>query len=92
MLQMPLNAVPSQTFAVVLAAQNCQIALYQKTTGMYMDLVANGTPITTGVRCVEGARLLLDRKYLGFVGDFGFIDTQGNSDPAYRHALAIALS
>lgn len=83
MLQMPLAAVPSQTFGIVLAGQNCQIAVYQKTTGVYMDLVSNGVPITTAVRCVEGARLLLDRQYLGFVGDFGVIDTQGNSDPDY---------
>lgn len=83
MLQMPLAAVPSQTFSIVLAGQNCQLAVYQKSTGLYMDLVVNGTPVTTCVRCVEGARLLLDRKYLGFIGDFGFIDTQGNSDPVY---------
>jgi hypothetical protein len=83
MLQMPLSAVPSQTFAITLAGQNCQLAVYQKTTGIYMDLTVNGKPITTAVRCVEGARLLLDRQYLGFIGDFGVIDTQGNSDPVY---------
>lgn len=83
MLQMPLNAIPAQNFNTVLAGQNCTISVYQKTTGVYMDLISNGTPITKAVRCVEGARLLLDRGYLGFIGDFGFIDTQGNSDPVY---------
>lgn len=83
MLQVPLNAVPSQTFGIVLAGQNCQMAVYQKTTGLYLDLIVNGTPILNTMRCVEGARLLLDRQYLGVIGDFGFIDTQGNSDPDY---------
>lgn len=81
MKQMPLAAVPSQTFNIVLSGQNCQIAVYQKTTGMFMDLVSNGTPITTGVRCVVFGRLLLDRGYLGFIGDFYWVDTQGGADP-----------
>lgn len=83
MLQMPLAAVPSQTLNVVLAGQNCQIAMYQKTTGVYMDLTVNGTSVTRAVRCIEGARLLLDREYLGFIGDFSVIDTRGNSDPDF---------
>lgn len=83
MLNVPLAAVPAQTLNTVLASQNCQISVYTKTTGIYLDLTVNGVAITTCVRCVVGARLLLDRAYLGFIGDLEFVDTQGQDDPSY---------
>lgn len=84
MLQIPLSAVPSQTLAVVLAGQSCQIAVYQKqpivdeygvAAGLFFDLSVGGTPIANTVRCLDRTPLLLDREYLGFVGDFWFVDT-----------------
>lgn len=96
MMNVPLSAVPSQTLQIVLDGQNCQISVYTKngydfsdptlsTAAPYIcfDLTANGETITTTQNCLDGARLLLNRQYFGFVGDFVFIDTQGDEDPQY---------
>ncbi len=83
-----LNPVPSQTLQVVLGGQNCQINVYQENTGLYFDLIANGVTICTATICRNLARLLNDRQYLGFVGDFSFFDTMNpdvdaGQDPGY---------
>lgn len=87
MMQVPLTALPAQTLGIILANQNCGIALSTLPTGLYFDLTLDSTPIVTKMICRNGARLLLDRQYLGFVGDFIFVDTQaGNGigqDPIY---------
>lgn len=92
MRQIQLNAVPSQTLNIVLGGQNCQIAVYQKqpvvdeygvAAGLFFDLTVGGVPITTAVRCLDRTRLLLDRTYLGVVGDFMFLDTQGSGPPTF---------
>jgi hypothetical protein len=79
----PLAAVPSQQFGITLDGQNCTLSVYQKTTGVYFDMLFNGLPFTSTVRCLNEARLCEDRQYLGFEGDFIFYDTQGDSDPSY---------
>ena len=92
MKQIQLAAVPSQTLSVVLAGQNCQLAVYQKqpitdeygcAAGLFLDLAVNGTPILNTVRCLDRTRLLLDRTYLGVIGDFMFVDTQGSGPPTF---------
>lgn len=87
----PLQAVPSQTVALTLAGQQCQINVYQKTTGLFFDLIVNGVDIIKARICRNKA-LLIDAPYKGVIGDFLFYDTQGNSDPDYtglseRYAL-----
>jgi hypothetical protein len=82
MLILPLAARASQKFSVLLAGQNCQIAVYQKTTGLYLDLAVNNAPIKSGVICRDRV-LLIRHAYLGFVGDLTFFDTQGVDDPQY---------
>lgn len=88
----PLQPIPSQTFAVTLAGQSCVIAVYAKTTGLYLDLTLSGLPIVGAVRCHNLVRLVR-QAYLGFVGDLAFVDTQGTTDPVYtglgsRYVLA----
>lgn len=83
MKMVPLNPVPSQNLQIVLANQACSIDVYTLSTGLYLDLTSDGKVITTTVSCEDGARLLLDRQYLGFAGDLMFIDTQGDDDPVY---------
>ncbi len=78
----PLRAVPSQSFSVVLAGQNCQINVYEKSTGMYLDLYVNHRPIVTTTLCHDRVRLVRDT-YRGFIGDLTFIDTRGYADPVY---------
>lgn len=81
MLQIPIQAVPSQQLQVVLAGQNVQIAIYEKQAqGLFVDINVNGVEIMTAV-IAEDANPLNSRKYEPFIGNLVFIDTQGNSNP-----------
>lgn len=83
MKRIPLQPVPSQTLSVVLSGQNCQISVYQKTTGVYLDLEVDNSPIVTTVLCHDRVRLVRSA-YLGFFGDLTFVDIQGHADPQYE--------
>ena len=78
----PLNAEPDQTFDINLGGQSCNIHVYQKTTGLFMDLSVSGVSIVAGKICRDRIKQIR-YSYLGFVGDLSFIDTQGTSDPEY---------
>lgn len=78
----PLKNVPSQRFSTTLNQQDCTISVYQKSTGLYLDLALNGVPIVSGVICRNLVKIVRDA-YLGFVGDLTFIDMQGADDPQY---------
>lgn len=83
MKTVPLAPIPSNQVNITLDGQPCQINVYQKYTGLYLDLFLNGVAISTTVRCLNQSTLIADRQYLGFVGDLMFWDTQGDTDPAY---------
>ncbi|MEN4918189.1 hypothetical protein ABE485_05920 [Achromobacter spanius] len=68
----------------MLSGQNCQISVYQKTTGIYLDLEVDNSPIVTTVLCHDRVRLVRSA-YLGFFGDLTFVDTQGHADPQYEN-------
>lgn len=93
---------PNQTLQVVLAGQNCAIELntydgYAVTDNadfsgsqpwLAFSLTVGGVSITRTQNCLNFKRLLINRQYLGFVGDFMFVDTQpdpvtGFADPQY---------
>ncbi len=78
----PLQAVPSQTISVVLNNQNCQINVYQKAYGVFLDLYVANVLIIGGQLCENLHRIVRDL-YLGFSGDLAFVDTMGSSDPVY---------
>lgn len=78
----PLLAVPSQNLEVTLANQTCQIVVYQKSTGLYLDLYVNNSLIIGGVIC-ENLNRIVRSTYLGFVGDLAFIDNEGSADPYF---------
>ena len=80
MKTIPLQAVPSQTLSVLFGGQNCQINVYQKSTGLYLDLSINNAPVLTTVLCRDRVRMVR-QAYHGFVGDLTFADLQGYSDP-----------
>jgi hypothetical protein len=83
MLIVPVQSAPNQTFSVLLGGQSCQISLATRFYGLYFDLTINNTkPIRAGVICRDRNRLIR-YPYLGFIGDFWFLDTQGTSDPVY---------
>jgi len=81
-LEIPLSPVPAQIVTVQLAEQACTIRIYQKRTGLYLDLAVNGTAIVTGALCRDRTWIIRDA-YLGFRGDLAFADSQGLSDPDY---------
>ena len=82
MIIIPIRAEPNQFLDVELAGQYCQINIYQKTQGLFLDLSANGVEIVTGILCHTSMKLV---RYpsRGFIGDLMFIDQQGTSDPVY---------
>lgn len=79
----PLSAVPSQVLAVSLGDQPCRIDVYQKSTGLYLDLYVADRAIVIGVLCRDRNVLVVDT-YRGFTGDLTFYDTQGANDPSYE--------
>ena len=88
----PLTATPAQTLIVVLGNQLCQIDVYQKFFGLFINLSVAGVLVIGGVVC-ENLNRIVRSTYLGFVGDLCFIDTQGSDDPDYvglgdRYVLA----
>lgn len=82
MLIVPLNANPNQMLTVGLDDQACQIAVYQTTKGLFLDLYVNNELIIAGVLC-QNLNRIVRSLYLGFSGDLVFYDTQGTSSPAY---------
>lgn len=82
MIEIPLQAAPSQITKIVLGGQACQIFTYQKRQGLFFDLSANGFDIVTCV-LARNAVPLVFRTYTGFVGNLIFIDNQGEQDPYY---------
>lgn len=88
MQNVALNAVASQNFAITLDDQACEFSLYQRgydgAAALYLDLIANGSPILTGrlvrsygaIPDTRAPLLLTGRRYLGFAGDLVMIDTQ----------------
>lgn len=83
MILIPVQATSNQTLAVTLASQAMQIALRQNGNNLYFDLLVDGAYIVRTRICRDRQRLLLDAQYKGFLGDFVFVDTQGNDNPTY---------
>lgn len=81
MLVIPLLDVPSQTLTANLGGQYCRLSLRTMTTGMYFDLYIGPTLIVGGIICQNLNRIVRDA-YLGFIGDFVFLDQQGTDDPS----------
>jgi hypothetical protein len=82
MLLVPIQPLPNQTLQVQLDGQACTLNIYQQAYGLYMDVLVNGTQIIGGVLC-ENLNRIVRSLYLGFLGDFLFVDLQGSSDPVY---------
>jgi hypothetical protein len=78
----PLNPVPSQCVTCLLNGQYTQLNVYQKFFGLFMDIYVNNALIIGGVLC-ENLNAIVRSLYLGFEGDFTWLDNQGATDPAY---------
>ena len=82
MQTVPLQPVASQVSKVVLGGQNCQIGVYQKPQGIFVDVSSDGVSIAVAT-IARDIDPVISRVYTGFIGNLLFIDTQGNSDPSY---------
>lgn len=83
MLMVPLQPLPSQEVTVILNNQSCRLKVYQKSTGMFIDVYVNDVLIIGGVIC-EDLTLIVRSIYLPFSGDLAFADVTGaRSDPYY---------
>lgn len=78
----PISPTPNQTFSVVLGGENIRIALYQRRTGVFMDVSKNDIRVVSGAICRTGT-FIVRAPYLGLPGDFAFIDMQAMDDPDY---------
>lgn len=82
-LVIPLAPVPAQIVTAILGVQACKIRVYAKPPyGTFVDLYVNDALMIGGVIALDRNKIVRDA-YLGFVGDLGFVDTQGKSDPDY---------
>lgn len=82
MLVVPLQTLPSQSLQIQLDGQSCTLNVYQYAFGLFMDVYVAGAPIITGVIC-QNLNRIVRSAYLGFSGDFAFVDTKGDTDPIY---------
>lgn len=80
MYQIPLVTNENQTLNITLLTQQCTINVYQKRTGVYLDLTVNGNPIMYGQLCVDRSSMIKE-DYLGFNGRLMFVDLLGNTNP-----------
>lgn len=78
----PLTAIPAQEITVDLGGQVCQIRVYQKFFGLFVDLYVQNSLIIGGV-IAQNLNRIVRSAYLGFVGDLCFIDNEGTADPDY---------
>lgn len=81
-LIIPVQALKSQTFRVMLAGQNTLVALYQKGDSLFADVSLSGVPLKYAQLC-RNRVLIVRQPYLGFTGDLVIVDTQGNDDPQW---------
>jgi hypothetical protein len=56
----PLAPVPSQSLAIALSNQPCKLNVYQKSLGVFLDLLINDVLIVGGVICQNGNPLIRD--------------------------------
>lgn len=81
--QIPIDAVPNQTFYLSLANSSYSITLRTLKGNTYFDLSESGRGlICSGSLCVDRVNLIR-AKYLGLAGDFRFIDIEGSEPPHY---------
>lgn len=78
----PLQPLPNQTLQVQLNGQPVTLNIIQMAYGLFMTVYVGNTLIIATVLCLNFNRIVRSA-YLGFSGDFTFIDMQGDDAPVY---------
>lgn len=81
-ISIPALPVASQSLNVTLSRQNVRLDIFQRSTGLFMNVWLNGTMIVAGAIC-QDRNWIVRYGYLGLPGDLSFLDTQGEDDPTY---------
>lgn len=82
MQTIPLQPVPNQSLQTQVAGQTVTMFLHDKRAqGLFVDIVSNGEPLITSVLALDAVPLI-PTTYLGFAGNFLFVDTLGSDHPA----------
>lgn len=79
----PLSPIPSQILRAGLSNQQTTLTVYQKATGLFIDVAVSDAPIVTGTACLD-RKYIIRNTYLGFIGDLAFIDMNGIANLALR--------
>ena len=87
MLIVPVQPVPNQTLNIVLNSQPTTIELASTIYGVFMSVYLNGSLVIGGVLALQAVRIIRE-SYLGFSGDFVWIESQpdisfGPQNPSY---------
>ena len=80
MQTIPLQPIPNQTLQVSVGGQPCIIDVVQLAYGMFITVHIGNSLVVASVICENLNRIVRDA-YLGFIGDFVFMDTQGGNNP-----------
>lgn len=78
----PTQPVPRQNLQCQLNGQAVTLDIYQLAYGLFIDVYVQDTLIIAGVIC-ENLNRIVRSAYLGFIGDFVFVDTVTATDPSY---------
>lgn len=81
-LEIELKPVKSQSINVTVNSQQCNISVIERNGLLTFSLKSNDKSIVENVLCFY-ANKLIRYSYLGFAGDFYFIDLEGHQDPIY---------
>lgn len=80
--QIPVSTTASQTLNVIISGVIFRLDIYQRSTGLYMNVWVSGTQVVAGAIC-QNLNPVMHADYLDLGGDFVWVDTQGYDDPTY---------
>lgn len=83
MVTVPLSALPSQSFQIVLDDQDCEIDLLLRGDFFYLNLTVNGEVVQQGAIVMEGVSIIQMPNNF-FKGSLAVFDTLGEEQPSWE--------
>lgn len=83
MQQIPLSRLPAQTLNVVLAGQQCTLAVYWRQERLYLDLSVGPQAVCRGAICQNRAEIVQSPSH-HFAGTLHFFDLEGDLAPHWK--------
>lgn len=78
----PLSAIPSQQFQIVLNGQDCEITVFTRNTGLFLDLIVDGQTVQDGAIILNGVPIIQAPNGF-FSGTLCMHDLWGEDNPEY---------